>query len=235
MLAQKILKTIGWILGGLIGFVLLYILAVTVLSLIAVDKKDDGMVEDVNIYILTNGDHTDIVVPLKNEVIDWGRSVPLKNTINNDTTAHFLAFGWGDKGFYLNTPTWAQLKFSVAFVAATGLGTAAMHTTFYQGVLPSEHCKRITVSKNEYAALVTYIKNSFQTDASGNFICIKTTAHYDNNDAFYEAKGHYSIFYTCNTWANSALKAAGQKACLWTPVDKGIFFQYQQTGPGRNE
>ncbi len=49
----------------------------------------------------------------------------------------------------------------------------------------------------------------------------------EDDDAFYEAKGSYSFMKTCNTWANSALKSAGQKAALWTPSDKGIFRHYQ--------
>ena len=37
--------------------------------------------------------------------------------------------------------------------------------------------------------------------------------HYRSaNDAFYEAKGRYSLFFTCNTWTNNALKICKQKA-----------------------
>jgi len=36
------------------------------------------------------------------------------------------------------------------------------------------------------------------------------------------------LFHTCNTWANNALKACGQKASLWTPFDTGIFYHYQK-------
>ena len=46
-------------------------------------------------------------------------------------------------------------------------------------------------------------------------------------DAFYDAKGSYNLTRTCNTWTNNALKAAGLKACLWTPFDSGIFWQYR--------
>jgi hypothetical protein len=44
---------------------------------------------------------------------------------------------------------------------------------------------------------------------------------------FYNAKGRYSLFYTCNTWANQALKSANQKAALWTIFDFGIFQHYK--------
>ena len=50
---------------------------------------------------------------------------------------------------------------------------------------------------------------------------------YGNSDAFYDATGSYSLFHTCNSWTNNALKAAGMKASVWTPFDKGIFHQYK--------
>ncbi|PVD53231.1 hypothetical protein DC498_04965 [Terrimonas sp.] len=31
----------------------------------------------------------------------------------------------------------------------------------------------------------------------------------------------------CNIWANNALKACGQRASLWTALDGGIFYQYE--------
>ena len=53
-----------------------------------------------------------------------------ENTKSKDSTAEYLAFGWGDKGFYLDTPEWSDLKASTAFKAAFALGNSAMHTTF---------------------------------------------------------------------------------------------------------
>ena len=78
----------------------------------------------------------------------------------------------------------------------------------------------------DYKALIAYIKQSFQVDSNGNIIYIKANT-YGSNDAFYEAKRVYGLFFTCNTWANSALKACNQKACLWTPFQSGIFYQYK--------
>lgn len=70
------------------------------------------------IYILTNGVHTDIVMPTKSEQIYWNKKIPYKNTIATDSTYQYIAMGWGDKGFYLETPEWSDLKASVAFKAA---------------------------------------------------------------------------------------------------------------------
>jgi uncharacterized protein (TIGR02117 family) len=184
-------------------------------------KGNDGVV-----YIITNGVHTDIVLPVKNNQMDWSKQVKFKNTVNNDSSLQYLALGWGDKGFYLETPTWDDLKFSTAFKAAFGLSTTAMHATFYKRMEENKNCVKLTLSKAQYQRLINYISNSFKKDEKGNFKYIKTNANYGINDAFYEAKGSYSLFQTCNTWTNNGLKCCGQKACLWTPFDKGIFYHY---------
>ena len=223
---RKIFKATFRIILGVIAFVALYFLAAFVLSRIGVNK-DTSPSQDVSIYIHTNGVHTDVVLPVKNEMYDWSKEIKFQNTISKDTTARYVAFGWGDKGFYLNTPTWAQLKFSVAFKAAFALSTSAIHATFYKALEENAACKKIQISKEQYSRLVAYIQKSFKTDSTGNIINIKTNANYNNDDAFYDANGKYNLFYTCNTWANNALKACGQKACLWTPFDSGIFYQYR--------
>jgi uncharacterized protein (TIGR02117 family) len=222
---KKFLKITLRVVLGLIAFVALYLLAAFGLSKIAT-PAESVTDKTVDIYILTNGVHTDVVVPLKTEQIDWSKEIKFDNTVRPDTTATLVAFGWGDKGFYLNTPTWSKLKFSVAFKAAFALSTSAIHATFHKQLVESSSCKKISISKEQYARLIAYIQSSFQTDANGHIINIKTNANYGETDAFYEAKRRYNLFYTCNTWANNALKACGQRACLWTPMDKPIFAKY---------
>ncbi len=78
-----------------------------------------------------------------------------------------------------------------------------------------------------YADLASYIWKSFQHDQQGLPLLVHTDAQYGPDDAFYEAVGRYSLFHTCNTWANNALKSCGQRACLWTAFDEGIFYQYR--------
>ena len=137
---------------------------------------------------------------------------------------NYIAFGWGDKGFYLDTPEWSDLKASTALKAAFGVSSSAMHTTFFKQLHEGEDCKRILISQENYQKLVNYISDSFSDPIRPQWI----EGHsYGKKDAFYEAKGSYSLFYTCNTWANNALKAANQKASLWTVYDKGIFCHYK--------
>ncbi|MFC4231308.1 TIGR02117 family protein [Parasediminibacterium paludis] len=226
LVAKVVLKTIL----GLIAFVLLYLLAAYGLSRITIHKEANTKAE-VAIYILTNGVHTDIVVPIKTAQYNWSSEVPFANTLAKDTTYNYLAMGWGDKGFYLETPAWKDLKASVAFKAAFGLSTTAIHATFYKTITTSSSCRQIMISNEQYLRLVNYITNSFQKDRNGHFINIATNAVYGKSDAFYEANGSYSMLHTCNTWANNALKASGQTCCLWTPFDTGIFNKYTISKP----
>ncbi len=222
---KRILKFIMWFLVGFVGVVVFYFIAERILSRIGVggDDSKDGQV---TVYILSNGVHTDIVVPVVNDLKDWRTDFPYKNTSGNDSTAGLLAIGWGDKGFYLETPTWADLKVSTALKALTGLSTAALHATFYHELKEGKACRKIVISKEHYLDLVHFIEKSLIRNYRNESVHIETSANYGTHDAFYEARRRYSIFHTCNTWTNNALKSCGQKACLWTAFDSGIFKQY---------
>lgn len=210
---------------------LLYIGFALGLSHISVDAEDFDTTasvsnQPVDIYIKSNGVHTDIVLPIHSKEIHWSNYLKYAILTEKDSAFNYIAMGWGDKGFYLETPNWADLKISVAFKAAFGLSTTAIHATYYYRMPENKLCKKIQITNEQYKRLVNYIVASFKKKEHGEFIYIPTKALYGNTDGFYEANGSYSLFTTCNTWVNNALKVCGQKACLWTPFDTGIFNQY---------
>ncbi|MDO7846368.1 TIGR02117 family protein [Hymenobacter sp. M29] len=224
-LIRKALKVAAYTAVGLSGTVAAYLSSAFVLSRIAVAKTTPNATPDVPVSLHSNGVHTDIVVPVRTAQMDWSKQLPYSNIPSGDTTLRYIAFGWGDKGFYLDTPTWADLKFSTAFVAAFWLGSSAMHTTYLRSLTPGPETVPLYLTHDEYARLIRYIQTSFALDAAGRAQHIKGHS-YGQDDAFYEAHRVYSFLYTCNTWTNNALKASGQRACLWTPSDKGILYQY---------
>ena len=224
---MKIIKKLLKYLAIFILPLVTYLLIVTLLSFVSVNEDLVENQQEISIYILTNGVHTDIVLPIKNEHHDWSNQLKFEHTKSKDTTYQYAALGWGDKGFYLETPTWADLKASTAIKAASGLSTSAMHVTFYKHLKENQSCKKIQISLENYKKLITFINESFQTQ-SGEFLKIETDAVYGKHDVFYEANGSYSLFYTCNSWANQALKSANQKAALHTLTDTGIFRHYEK-------
>lgn len=215
------------IIGGLVSVIIIYVIFGLVLPLIPIPAKKVSAPKTVPIYIYTNGVHTDLVLPVKNKLHDWSEKVKFENTTSKSENFYFVGIGWGDKGFYLDTPTWADLKFSTAVKAAFWMSESAMHCTFYKKMTETADCKKMMITEKQYLDLVKFIDAKFDKDANGNYQLIKTDAVYGDNDAFYDAKGRYSFLDTCNTWTNNGLKAAGQKAALWTPTDFGIFRHYK--------
>lgn len=193
---------------------------------IVLNKEDKSMEKTISAYVLSNGVHTDMVLPLHTRFIDWDTVFPFGNIKSKAFDYHFIAVGWGDKGFYLNTPEWKDLKTSTALNAAFGLSAAAIHATYYRDMIPGNLCKKVSLNNDQYRKLVQYILSSLDRQGSCSSIVIPTNAQYGEDDAFYEAKGKYSLFHTCNTWTNDALKTAGTKACLWTFYDKDILRLY---------
>lgn len=224
---MKILLKITKYLLIFVFLLILYGLATVVLSYIPVNKKQHLAEEQtITVYLLTNGVHTDLVLPFQSELYDWSFWLNPALTPGKTFQPQWVAFGWGDKGFYLQTPEWKDLKMNVALKAALGLSQSAMHVTYYHQMKANGlDCIEIQVTKKQFDILCAFISNSFDVE-NEEFILIDTDQNYGLDDVFYEAKGSYSIFYTCNTWTNDALKAAKLKASLFTLWDKGIFYHY---------
>lgn len=211
---KKVLLVITKTIGAVVGVVLLYLFLSYFIPFIPVQAEATPEPKVVNGFIKTNGVHTDIVVPVKSQFMDWEKKFPFENTVSKRTDYKYISIGWGDKGFYLDTPTWADLKFSTAFKAAFWLGEAALHTTYYDEMKVNDTVRGFTMTERQYSNLIKFVDDSMDKDRNGNYINIKTNAVYGKDDAFYEAKGSYSFLHTCNTRTNNALKVSGQKAAL---------------------
>lgn len=86
----------------LFSFLAIYILIALIASYITING-DKNSKNELDIYIKTNGVHTDIVLPIKTKSIDWSEQILFENTVSKDTTFKYVAMGWGDRGFYLDT------------------------------------------------------------------------------------------------------------------------------------
>lgn len=224
---RKLFRFLIIFISWVIGFVFLYTTTVIILSGLPARIpfiKEPEQKGEVDIYVLSNGVHTDLVLPATSSQMDWKKRLTANNTCL-DSTFKWVAFGWGDKGFYLDTPTWSELKWSTACKAAFALGGTAMHVGTYKSLAENNSCKKISISYESYERLIKYIHNSFYKNRDGSYVAIPNQ-HYNATDAFYEANGAYSLLKTCNTWTNTGLKISGAKACLWTVIDKGIFWHY---------
>ena len=110
------LKVILILISGLLGLLLLYLFFALIFSITPVNKNFVEIQEsDVFIYLISNGVHLDIVVPKANSYKDWREELEIDPSIEDQV--NLVAFGWGDRDFYLNTPEWSDLTFSTSFNA----------------------------------------------------------------------------------------------------------------------
>ena len=97
-------KIVKWIIA-IILIPTMYLLVSLILMIIPINNEEENSGKNNSIYLSSNGVHLNIIIAkdqLQAELLDG-----LKY-IKND---NYFEFGWGDKNFYLNTPTWGDLTF----------------------------------------------------------------------------------------------------------------------------
>jgi uncharacterized protein (TIGR02117 family) len=215
---MRIVKRVLLILAILPAFVLTYLAIAVVGSLIPVNKGFIQAENGIEIYVRSNGVHTDIVVPVHSIVFDWTNKLKSSDFKGQESELNYLGFGWGDKGFYLSTPTWADLKISTAFNAMFWLSTSAVHVTGYR-TAPKEGplAKKIKITAEQYLKIIGHIDRAFQKDKDQQYRLIQNAHYIGMNDNFYEGVGTYSLFNTCNCWTNEGLKNSGINTALFAP------------------
>jgi len=107
----------------LVSIPLLYLAAAVFLGLVPANVSFRQPADGVIIFVETNGIHTWIVMPKVNEDMDW-RPLVLPAHLKDPRwgNADHVAIGYGNREFYLNTPTWGDLTVRRAAAAFFGNG-----------------------------------------------------------------------------------------------------------------
>ena len=226
-------RVLGWLGLLLLGPLLLYLAVALLAGLLPVNSQFRPVPEEqggVPVYLRTNGVHADLVLPAlrphawsaefpRAAIVDLAR-VPMVGSLD------WIAFGWGDRGFYLSTPTWADLRPAVAWHALTGQGPAAMRVEYLRR--PADYAGRwLWLSANQYLDLVAYVRAGFVHDAQGRPRRIDHPGYFAT-DAFFEGTGHYSPVLTSNEWVRRGLSQAGVRTALWSPFDDALLWQAER-------
>ena len=205
-------------------FLVLYILFAVILSYVPVNRKAKPPKKGKAVYFTSDGIHIDVHVPTVTENYDWYCFLPPDSFKSGDKDYPYVTFGWGDWGFYLETPTWAELKPKTALKAAFVKTPSVMHVS-YLTEPPKESnkkIKKIIITDEQLDQLNQHIQESFKVDPNGQPIIIPDRGYHDN-DNFYYGEGSYHMFRTCNSWVNEALKKMGVRTSIWSPSSHGVF------------
>jgi uncharacterized protein (TIGR02117 family) len=209
----------------------LYLL-IALVGLIPVNNDFEPTADGVEIMVTSTAIHSDLVLPIRNETVDWGRHLPRSDFAGDVSGACHVAFGWGNKEFYVNTPTLADMKVGTVFRALFWSSASCMHVHMWDDKGIPAGTRKTTISHEQYRRLVEYVLGSFHRDAGGRFVLVAGVA-YGRNDAFYDAHGSYHALNTCNCWVGQGLKAAGVRTGWFTPLPKTV--SLYMPAPGQNE
>lgn len=179
----------------------------------------------VEIAVVHNGLHTDVILPLKTPQSDWWECFSADDFSCDASVYRFASMGWGNRAFYLETPTWSDVRMTTVAKALAGIGDSVLHVDLFYDLPPaSESCRHIRISTAHYTRLVERVRDTLTLRSDGR-ACVIPNAAYHDSDAFYEATGHYSLLRTCNVWTSDVLRAAGVRVGWWTPFAGGVFSQ----------
>jgi uncharacterized protein (TIGR02117 family) len=223
------------LLRGCQFFVLLLVLylLVALVGLIPVNNDFEPTADGVEIMVTSTVIHADLVLPIRNETVDWSRHLPPSDFAGDVSGATHVAFGWGNKEFYVQTRTWADVKAGTVFRTVFWPAATCMHVNMWDDNAIPAGTRKTRVSREQYRRLVEQILGSFRRGEGGRFLLIEGGA-YGTNDAFYDAQGSYHAFNTCNCWVGRGLKAAGVRTGWFTPLPKTVFLYMpaaQKEGP----
>lgn len=202
-------------------FLLALYLLFALVGLIPVNNDFEPTADGVEIMVTSTAIHADLVLPIRNETVDWSQHLPPSDFAGDVSGATHVAFGWGNKEFYIDTPTWADLKAGTVFRALFWPSATCMHVNLWDDRVSPAGARKTRISHEQYRHLVDHVLGSFGRDQGGRFLLIKGGG-YGGNDAFYHAHGSYHAFNTCNCWVGRGLKAAGVRTGWFTPLPKTV-------------
>jgi uncharacterized protein (TIGR02117 family) len=203
---------------GLVAALALYIIVAIVCAMSPLRGRAQAIAaDDPALFVCASAIHTDIVVPLKDDAADW-RSA-FAGVAGDVADTAYLAIGWGDLGFYHDTPTWADLRARTVLIALAGLDPTTLHVFAVKAPTNANNCVQIAIDRAGRQALARFILATAENDAAGNPRLIDSPRA---GEAFYAAKGRYGPWRTCNVWASQALAEAGLPVALWAPFSFGV-------------
>ena len=153
------------------------------------------------VWVVDHGWHTGLVL---------GRSsIPpgLLPEQDDFPAAQYLEFGWGDADFYRARDAGVALAIRAAFLSKASVLHVAGLPEPPEQAFAADDVVEIRLSRLGFEALARFVDGSF--DREGQRVAPPRGPGLYGDSAFYTARGHYHLLYTCNTWIADALRAAG--------------------------
>ena len=222
---RSLVRSLARLLAGIVGVPLLLLLAYVLASVVFALFPASGRPQQMKggepvLYVCASLAHTDILLPIRDPLIDWRALFP-DNVPDGLPSDAYLAIGWGDLAFYRETPTWADVKISVALGALLGGHPTAFRVIAVNPPASGGECRSIKVDQAGRQAVIDHVVSKLVRDAAGRPL-MQPGSRWPV--AYYLTEGRYGLFHTCNQWASSALAAAGLPHALFAPFSFSVMW-----------
>lgn len=222
-------RRLRWILAGpIMAFLLvlvLYVSASWVLTLVRwpVQQAASEAPKEKAVWLVYTPIHTDIYLYHEDLQRPWLATLFPEQPEKAPPT--YWGFGWGEKAFLLETPTWGDLTLQRGASALFWPTPSAMHVYCRDELAINDpQVYRLSLTTHQLNRLETYIWESFSIAPSGHPRQYPGYGPYE--DYFFDARGDYHLIFTCNQWTNQALRAAGVKTSIWTPFTWNLKYHF---------
>ena len=176
--------------------------------------------DKIRIYVLSNGFHSDIAVPhlegttLQTLLLDEADYPVVIDDVR------YWAVGWGSKTAFTNLLEFTDLSFGLA-AKSLAFDNAVMHVTPLGELSSGPGIFAFELSTTDFESLLSILSEWF----------INRTPQEETHgygDRFYEAKGRFSPWMTCNSWTSQRLRQIGIGVGMWTPLPQSLEFGLQR-------
>lgn len=219
-------KVLAWVAAILIGAPLIYTMVAFACAALT-PQLALPIGQGTAIYACDNGVHTDLVLPAVSGGVDW-REVFQPQDFRAPIGLSHISIGWGSKDFYVNTPTWADLR-PMRAIKALLWDEAVLHVEYRSQPMPGETCGVWVVGSEDYRRITAFVLSSLGGGPSVGPTSV--AAGYGPRDAFFRADGQYTIIDTCNQWTGRALRAGGAPVAPWAPFSFLVLWRLPPVGP----
>ncbi len=173
---------------------------------------------DNEVYIVSHGWHTGIVVPAS---AIQEKLPKLKDRFDD---APYLELGWGDKGFYQANEISSGLTLRAMFWPTGSVMHVVSVPAAVTDYFPNSEVERLCLSHREFTSLLTFITNSFYRDDAGQILALKNGLYGDSQ--FYQGVGDYYLMNTCNKWTAKGLRSVGMNIDTTFKLTAGSIMSY---------
>ncbi|ANK86932.1 urease-associated protein [Rhizobium sp. N1314] len=217
MHARRLMRTgVRWLLRALFLLLMLAAGGTFIPRPLIAPVKASSAAPAHRVLLLSGPIHTDIAIPLDAETRAAFSFLDDPDFPLDHPNAEWLVVGWGGRAFYLETPTWAELK-PLPVLRALTIDRSVLHVDLAGHIAePQPDVTAFDIGGDELARLRQFIADSFVRNAGE--IAPIPDAGYGEIDRFFEAKGYFNTLFGCNTWTAAALRSAGLRTGLWNPL-----------------